>query len=60
MSRFSSQEIIPLSPRHLTITTIREETCNPFALDMILEFSDIQFLYNALVMCARTAYRDHT
>lgn len=36
-----------------------DETCARLALHMILEIGDIQFLSNAHVFHARTAYKDH-
>ena len=37
-----------------------EQICNRFALHMILEVGDIQFLSNEHVLHARTAHIDHS
>lgn len=37
-----------------------EQICNRFALHMILEVGDIQFLSNEHVLHARTSYTDHS
>lgn len=60
LERFSSAGIIPpLSPAQLEAADVLEATCNSLALHMILEVGDIQFLSNAHVLHARTAYKDH-
>ncbi|PSK38464.1 hypothetical protein B9Z65_6017 [Elsinoe australis] len=60
LKRFSDQGIIPaLSPEQEHAATVLEETCQRLALHMILEIGDIQFLSNAHILHARTAYKDH-
>lgn len=60
LSRFSDAGVIPpLSPEQLTAASVLEETCQRFALRMILEVGDIQFLSNAQVLHARTEYKDY-
>lgn len=60
LSRFSSTGLIPpLSPAQLEAADVLEATCKRFALHMILEVGDIQFLSNEHVLHARTEYTDH-
>ena len=60
LTRFSSAGLIPpLSPAQHTAITVLEEYCARFALHMVLEVGDIQFLSNNHIFHARTAYRDH-
>ncbi|KAF2738259.1 Clavaminate synthase-like protein [Polyplosphaeria fusca] len=59
LTRFSDAGLIPpLSPEQQRAATILEETCVRLSLHMILEIGDIQFLSNAHVLHARTAYKD--
>ncbi|KAI9894509.1 MAG: hypothetical protein M1814_001863 [Vezdaea aestivalis] len=59
LSRFSSRGIIaPLSPRQQLALDVFEHTCARLSLHMILDVGDIQFLSNAHVLHARTAYTD--
>lgn len=58
LKRFSDAGIIPpLSPEQERAATILEETANRLALHMILEVGDIQFVSNAHLLHARTAYK---
>ncbi|KAG8625561.1 hypothetical protein KVT40_005962 [Elsinoe batatas] len=60
LKRFSEKGLIPaLSPEQEKAAAVLEETCNRLALHMILEIGDIQFLSNAHILHARTAYKDH-
>ena len=60
LTRFSDQGLIPpLSPAQLEAAQVLEETCKRFALHMVLEVGDIQFLSNVHVLHARTEYKDH-
>jgi hypothetical protein len=60
LSRFSDKGLVPpLSERQLEALKVLEEYCHRFALHMILEVGDIQFLSNAHIFHARTAYKDH-
>lgn len=60
LTRFSNAGLIPpLSPSQLEAADVLEATCNRLALHMILEVGDIQFVSNAHVLHARTAYKDH-
>jgi hypothetical protein len=60
LTRFSDQGLIPpLNSSQLEAIKVLEETCNRLSLHMILEVGDIQFLSNAHVLHARTAYTDH-
>jgi hypothetical protein len=38
---------------------VLEDTCNRLSLHMVLEVGDIQFLSNAHILHARTAYKDY-
>ena len=59
LTRYSSIGLIPpVSPEQEHAMTVLEETCNRLALHMILEVGDIQFLSNAHILHARTAYKD--
>ena len=58
LTRFSDAGIIPpLSKEQVHAMTVLEDTCNKLALHMILEVGDIQFLSNAHLLHARTAYK---
>jgi Taurine catabolism dioxygenase TauD, TfdA family len=60
LTRFSDKGLIPaLSDSQMEALTVLEEYCNKFALHMVLEVGDIQFLSNAHIFHARTAYKDH-
>lgn len=57
LTRFSSQGLIPaLSEAQIEALETLEKVCNELALHMILEVGDIQFLSNAHILHARTAY----
>ncbi|KAI6288973.1 hypothetical protein MCOR27_000543 [Pyricularia oryzae] len=59
LTRFSDKGIIPpLSEEQKRAIEILEDTCQRLALHMILEVGDIQFLSNAHILHARTAYKD--
>ncbi|KAK4460998.1 hypothetical protein QBC42DRAFT_204528 [Cladorrhinum samala] len=59
LTRLSDAGVIPpLSPEQLRALQILEETCQREALHMILDVGDIQFLSNAHLLHARTAYKD--
>ncbi|KAJ5478497.1 hypothetical protein N7530_004006 [Penicillium desertorum] len=49
----------PLSDAQQEALRVLEETCVRLSLHMILDVGDIQFLSNAHVLHARTAYTDH-
>lgn len=58
LTRFSDAGLIPpLSPAQLRAMDILEATCQREALHMVLEVGDIQFLSNAHLLHARTAYK---
>lgn len=60
LTRFSGAGLIPpLSPAQIRAATLLENTCLRLSLHMILEIGDIQFLSNAHVLHARTAYKDY-
>lgn len=60
LKRFSDKGEIPaLSQEQERAIQILEETCLRLSLHMILEVGDIQFLSNAHVLHARTAYKDY-
>jgi hypothetical protein len=60
LTRFSSIGQIPsLSPTQLHALETLENVCDRVKLHMILEVGDIQFLSNAHILHARTAYRDY-
>ena len=60
LTRFSDKGIIPpLSEAQEKAARVLEETCSRLSLHMILEVGDIQFLSNAHVLHARTAYKDY-
>ncbi|QSZ29921.1 hypothetical protein DSL72_004439 [Monilinia vaccinii-corymbosi] len=60
LTRFSDAGVIPpLSPEQVEAIKVLEETCLRLSLHMILEIGDIQFLSNAHVLHARTAYTDY-
>lgn len=60
LTRFSSAGLIPpLSPAQLEAAQVLEGTCFRLKLHMVLDVGDIQFLSNAHVFHARTAYTDH-
>lgn len=59
LKRFSDKGLIPpLSPEQEHAAQVLEDTCMRLSLHMILEIGDIQFLSNAHVLHARTAYKD--
>ncbi|KAK0666868.1 hypothetical protein QBC41DRAFT_145824 [Cercophora samala] len=59
LTRFSDKGLIPaLSEEQLHALKVLEDTCQQEALHMVLEVGDIQFLSNAHLLHARTAYRD--
>lgn len=58
LTRFSDKGVIPpLSEEQVHALTVLEETCQRLALHMVLEVGDIQFVSDAHVLHARTAYR---
>lgn len=58
LTRFSEKGLIPpLSEAQVHALTVLEETCQRLALHMVLEVGDIQFLSDAHVLHARTAYK---
>lgn len=60
LARFSDVGLIPpLSDAQNEALTVLEEFCQRYALHMILEEGDIQFLSNNHIFHARTAYTDH-
>ena len=60
LTRFSDKGLIPpLSEQQQEAIQVLEDYCNRFALHMILEVGDIQFLSNNHIFHARTAYKDH-
>lgn len=60
LKRFWDKGEIPaLSPEQERAIQILEDICMRLALHMILEIGDIQFLSNAHVLHARTAYKDY-
>lgn len=60
LERFSDQGIIPpLSDAQKHAADVLEQTCMRLALHMVLDVGDIQFLSNAHVFHARTAYKDY-
>lgn len=60
LARFhETGQVPPLSPAQQHAANVLEETCQRLALHMILEIGDIQFLSNAHVLHARTAYKDY-
>lgn len=60
LTRFSDKGLIPpLSAEQEEATRVLEETCLKLSLHMVLEIGDIQFLSNAHVLHARTAYQDY-
>lgn len=60
LTRFSDAGLIPpLSPAQIRAAALLEDTCLRLSLHMILEIGDIQFLSNAQVLHARTAYKDY-
>ncbi|KAF2177925.1 Clavaminate synthase-like protein [Zopfia rhizophila CBS 207.26] len=60
LTRFSDAGLIPpLSPAQQHAAKVLEEICLRLSLHMILEIGDIQFLSNAHVLHARTAYKDY-
>lgn len=57
LTRFSDKGVIPpLSEAQWHALTLLEDTCQRLALHMVLEVGDIQFLSDAHVLHARTAY----
>lgn len=60
LSRFSDQGLIPaLSAEQQHAMTVLEETAQRLSLHMVLEVGDIQFVSNAHLLHARTAYVDN-
>ncbi|KAJ5286700.1 hypothetical protein N7478_002386 [Penicillium angulare] len=60
LTRFSDAGIIPpLSAAQTEAIQVLEDTCNKLSLHMVLDIGDIQFLSNAHILHARTAYTDH-
>ena len=60
LTRFSDAGVIPpLSPAQIHALETLENVCQRVKLHMILEVGDIQFLSNAHILHARTAYRDY-
>ncbi|KAJ5662686.1 hypothetical protein N7462_011612 [Penicillium macrosclerotiorum] len=60
LTRFSDAGIIPpLSAAQLDALQVLEDTCMRLSLHMVLDIGDIQFLSNAHILHARTAYTDH-
>ncbi|KAI9780928.1 MAG: hypothetical protein M1816_002620 [Peltula sp. TS41687] len=60
LTRFSDKGLIPpLSVAQFEAIKVLEEYSHRLALHMILEVGDIQFLSNAHVFHARTAYKDY-
>ncbi|KAJ5264139.1 hypothetical protein N7505_008060 [Penicillium chrysogenum] len=56
----ATRELFPaLSDAQQEALRVLEETCVRLSLHMILDIGDIQFLSNAHVLHARTAYTDH-
>jgi len=57
LTRFSDQGVIPaLTAEQLHAMEVLEQTCQREALHMVLEVGDIQFVSNAHLLHARTAY----
>ncbi|KAJ5908876.1 hypothetical protein N7495_001558 [Penicillium taxi] len=60
LTRFSDAGVIPpLSDAQQEALRVLEETCQRLSLHMILDIGDIQFLSNAHILHARTAYTDY-
>ncbi|OCK81486.1 Clavaminate synthase-like protein [Lepidopterella palustris CBS 459.81] len=60
LTRFSDAGLIPSLTLEQTLAAqILEDTCLHLSLHMILDIGDIQFLSNAHVLHARTAYKDY-
>jgi len=60
LRRFSDSGLIPaLSPAQQHAAQVLEDTCMRLSLHMVLDIGDIQFLSNAHVFHARTAYKDY-
>ena len=60
LARFSSAGLVPpLSAAQEEAAHILEQTCERLKLHMVLDVGDIQFLSNAHIFHARTAYTDH-
>ncbi|KAJ5585482.1 uncharacterized protein N7459_005282 [Penicillium hispanicum] len=60
LTRFSDAGIIPpLSDAQQEALRVMEDTCQRLSLHMILDIGDIQFVSNAHVLHARTAYTDY-
>lgn len=58
LTRFSDKGLIPsLSEEQVHALTVLEEVCQKLSLHMVLEVGDIQFLSDAHVLHARTAYK---
>jgi hypothetical protein len=60
LTRFSDKGLVPpLSDAQFEALTVLEGFCQRFALHMVLEEGDIQFLSNTHIFHARTEYVDH-
>ncbi|KAB5576141.1 hypothetical protein GE09DRAFT_1094865 [Coniochaeta sp. 2T2.1] len=60
LTRFSDAGLIPaLSEEQLHALQVLEDTCQRLSLHMVLEVGDIQFVSNAHLLHARTAYKDY-
>ncbi|KAL2201676.1 Clavaminate synthase-like protein [Sarocladium strictum] len=60
LTRFSDKGLVPaLSEEQLHAAKVLEETAQRLALHMVLEVGDIQFVSNAHLLHARTAYTDN-
>ena len=60
LTRFSDAgKIPPLSEAQQKAMKVLEDTCVKLSLHMVLEVGDIQFLSNAHILHARTAYKDY-
>lgn len=58
LTRFSDAGLIPpMSDEQQRAAAVVEEVCNRLSLHMVLEVGDIQFLSNAHLLHARTAYK---
>lgn len=59
LKRFSDHGVIPpLSVEQVEAIHVFEDTCQRFALHMVLDVGDIQFMNNENIFHARTAYKD--
>lgn len=61
LTRFSDAGLIPpLSEKQQNALQVLEATCQRLSLHMVLEVGDIQFVSNAHLLHARTAYKGET